>query len=65
MFEKLIFFIAILSRIDSYIYSYENKEKHNKFKYLYLLVPTTRYTDLSIILSILWSGYIILFNQIL
>lgn len=64
MFEKLIFFIAILSRIDSYIYSYENKEKYNKFKYLYLLVPTTRYTDLSIILSILWSGYIILFNQI-
>ena len=29
MFEKLIFFIAILSRIDSYIYSYDNREKHN------------------------------------
>tara|TARA_B100001173_G_C15863449_1_gene494045 strand:- start:158 stop:781 length:624 start_codon:yes stop_codon:yes gene_type:complete len=67
MFEKLIFFIAILSRIDSYIYSYDNREKHNKHKnnkYLYLFIPTTRYTDLSIILSILWSGYIILFNEI-
>ena len=67
MFEKLIFFIGILSRIDTYIYSYQNREQHNKhknLKYSYLFIPTTRYTDLSIILSILLAGYIILFNEI-
>ena len=67
MFEKLICFISIISRIDTYHIIYINQDeypKHKNFKYIYLLVPITRYTDLSIILSIIWSAYIMFFNEV-
>ena len=66
MLEIYIFYISLIARLYSFLYSYFYYNLINpsqkKIKYLNLLVPFTRYTDLSQFLSIIWASHIYLFN---
>ena len=61
MIIQLIFFSTLFARCFSFFYINKIKNTLNKKKRsVYLLIPFTRYTDLSQILSLIWSGTIII-----
>ena len=66
MLEIYIFYISLLARLYSFLYSYFYHNliypEHKKIKHLNLLVPFTRYTDLSQFLSIIWSSSTYILN---
>lgn len=63
MIIQLIFLSTLLVRCFSFFYINKIKNTFNKKKRrIYLLIPFTRYTDLSHMLSLIWSGTIIFFK---